>query len=204
MRAVATGARRPEFVCCPMRAIRSRTRAFLGLPAVDDEDAMKRPRAVPWLAAPVAFVVALAVLVAIGVALQAALHGRDSWQVNAPAIAGLTAILLLAPSSPTQPRARNAWGAAIVGLAVVGGGYRTSTAHHVPGTAYGAVAFLVVAGGAVAGCLAFTGLTHVTHWTASVPAGSTTDTADNADGEPGGDAPEAAAPGVVDASSAQS
>jgi len=186
-----------------MNATRSRTRAFLGLPDVDDAAAMKRPRAVPWLAAPAAFVVALAVVVAIGVALQTTLHGRDNWQVNAPAIAGLTAILLLAPSSPTQPKARNAWVAAIAGLAVVGGGYSIPVAHHVPGTAYGAAAFLVVAGCAVAGCVAFTALTHVNNWTAAALAGSTTDAGENADGGPSGDAPDAAATDVVDASSAQ-
>jgi hypothetical protein len=165
---------------------------------------MTRPRAVPWLAAPAAFVVALAVVVAIGVALQAALHGRDNWQVNAPAIAGLTAILLLAPSSPTQPKARNAWVAAIAGLAVVAGGYSIPTAHHAPGTAYSSVAFLIAAGGAVGGCVAFTALTRVNNWTAAEPAGSISDAGENADGGPGGDAPDVAAPDVVDGSSGQS
>jgi protein-S-isoprenylcysteine O-methyltransferase Ste14 len=175
-----------------MSAIRWRARAFLGLPALDDPAAMKQPRAVPWLAAPAAFVVALAVLVAIGVAMQKALNGRDNWQVNAPAIAGLTAILLLAPSSPTQPKARNALVAAIVGLAVVGGGFGVAVAGHEPGTTYSATAFLIVTVGALAGCVEFTALTHVDRWTVATRAGSTADAVGKADGGASGDAAVAA------------
>jgi hypothetical protein len=172
-----------------MNAVRSGTRAFLGLPAVDDAVAMKQPRAVPWLAAPVAFMAILLVLAGLGVALEAILPGRDNWPVNAPAIAGLTAILLLAPSSPTQPKARNAWLAAVVGVAVVGVGYRIPTAHHAPATAYSCIAFLIAGGGALAGCVAFTALTRVDSWTATTPAGTTADPQENPDrGSGGGDA----------------
>jgi len=149
---------------------------------------MKQPRVVPWLAAPAAFVLALAALVAIGVALQKALYGRDNWQINAPAIAGLTAILLLAPSSPTQPKARNAVLAAIVGLAVVWGGYGVAVAGHEPGTTYSATAFLIVAVGAIAGCVEFTALTHVDRWTVSTRAGSIAGALGKADGGASGDA----------------
>ena len=134
---------------------------------------MKQPRAVPWLAAPAAFVLALAVLVGVGVALQMGLSGRNNWQVNAPAIAGLTAILLLAPSSPTQPKARNSLVAAIVGLAIVGGGFVVAVAWHKPGTTYSATAFLMVTVGALAGCVEFTALTHVDRWTVTTRTGST-------------------------------
>jgi len=47
----------------PMSPVRRRARAFLGLPALDDPDAMERPRVVPWLAAPAAFALALGALV---------------------------------------------------------------------------------------------------------------------------------------------
>jgi hypothetical protein len=156
-----------------MSAIRSRARAFLGLPATDDPAAMKQPRAVPWLAAPAAFVVGLAGLVAIGVALEKAMNGRDNWQINAPTIAGLTAILLLAPSSPTQPKARNALVASIVGLIVMGGGVGVAVAWHAPGTTYSATAFLIVTIAALAGCVEFTVFTHVDRWTVATQADST-------------------------------
>jgi len=151
-------------------AIRRRTRAFLGLPAPEDTEALTRPRVVPWLAAPAAFVVALLGLVAIGVAVQQVLPGRDNWQVNAPAIAGLTAILLLAPSSPTQPRARNAVVAAIAGLAIAGAGYAAAVAGHQSDTTYSATAFLVVAVAALAGCVQFTALTRVERWSVTARA----------------------------------
>jgi hypothetical protein len=148
-----------------MSGIRRRTRAFLGLPALDDPAALTQPRTVPWLAAPAVFALALPMLVALGVAVEKALNGRNNWQVNAPAIAGLTAILLLAPSSPTQPRARNALVAAIVGLAVVGGGFGLAVAGHEPGTTYRATAFLIATAGTLAGCVVFAGITHVDRWT---------------------------------------
>ncbi|GIH14301.1 hypothetical protein Raf01_24730 [Rugosimonospora africana] len=155
-----------------MSAIRRHGRAFLGLPALDDPAAMKRLRVVPWLATPAAFAVALVGWTAIGIALQRALSGSDNWQVNAPAIAGLTAILLLAPSSPTQPKARNAWLAAIVGLAVVGAAFGIASAGHDQGTAYSATAFVVVALGALAGCVVFTALTRVERWSVAAQADS--------------------------------
>lgn len=161
-----------------MSTIRRRGRAFLGLPALDDPAAMKRLRVVPWLAAPAAFVCALAVWTAVGIALQRFLDGPDDWQVNAPALSGLTAILLLAPSSPTQPKARNAWLAAIVGLAVVGGGLGAAAAGHEEGTAYGAAAFAVATAGALAGCVGFTALTRVDRWSTIAQAGSATGTAE--------------------------
>jgi hypothetical protein len=95
---------------------------------------MTQPRVVPWLAAPAAFVLSLVVLVAIGVGLQKALNGRDDWQINSLAIAGLTAILLLALSSPARPKTRNALISSIVGLAIVGGGFGVTVAGHQPGT----------------------------------------------------------------------
>ena len=147
-----------------MSAIRRRGRAFLGLPALDDPAAMRELRAVPWRAAPAAFAVVLGVLVALGVALEQATPGQDNWQVNAPAIAGLTAILLLAPSSPTQPKARNAYVAAIVGLAIVGAGFGVAVAGHEPHTAYDTTAFVIVTVAALAGCLEFTALTRVKRW----------------------------------------
>jgi hypothetical protein len=156
-----------------MGAIRSAGRAFLGLPDLGDPAPMTEPRIIPWRAAPAAFAVALAGLILTGLALQTALNGRDNWQVNAPAIAGLTTILLLASSSPTQPRARNAVVAATVGLAVVGGAFTVAIARQEPGTAYGVGAFLIATVGALAGCLEFTALTHVDRWTVSTPAGST-------------------------------
>jgi hypothetical protein len=163
---------------------------------------MKQPRAVPWLAAPTAFVLALAALVALGVALEKALNGRNNWQVNAPAIAGLTVILLLAPSSPTQPKARNALVAAIVGLAFVAGGFGVAVAGHKPGTPYGATAFLIVAVGALAGCAEFTALTHVNRWTVAAQTDSTAGSVGEADGGAGGDATAADATDAADASSA--
>jgi hypothetical protein len=185
-----------------MSAIRWRARAFLGLPALDDPVAMKQPRAVPWLAAPAAFVLALAVLVAIGVALQKALNGPNNWQINAPAIAGLTAILLLAPSSPTQPKARNALVASIVGLAIVGGGFGLAVAGHEPGTTYSATAFLIVTVGALAGCVEFTALTHVDRWAVATRAGSTAGAVAKADSGASGDATDADAAVAADAPSA--
>jgi hypothetical protein len=183
-----------------MSAIRRRARTFLGLPALDDPAAMKQPRVVPWLAAPAGFGLALAALIAIGVALQKALHARDNWQVNAPAIAGLTAILLLAPSSPTQPKARNAMVAAIVGLAIVSGGFAVAVAGHQPGTTYTATAFLIATVGALAGCVEFTALTHIERWTATAqndstagserrPAGAVSDDVADADAANATDAP---------------
>lgn len=183
-----------------MSAIRRRTRAFLGLPAPDDATAMKRPRVVPWLAAPAAFAVALGALVALGAALETALNGQDNWQVNAPAIAGLTAVLLLAPSSPTQPRARNAWVAAIVGLAVVGAGYGVAVVMHEPGTTYSPAAFLTGTAGALAGCVAFAALTRVNTWTVAMPATSAAEVA--ADSTASGDPTSAGATEDADASPA--
>jgi len=148
-----------------LSTIRWRARAFLGLPALDDPAAMTRPRVVPWLAAPAAFALALGVLVGLGAGLEAAVDGRDNWQVNAPAIAGLTAILLLAPSSPTQPKARNALVAAVVGLAIVAAAFGVAVAVRKPDTAYGVTAFLIVTFGALAGCVEFTALTRVKRWT---------------------------------------
>src|SRR6185369_10145692 len=129
--------RRAERGDVGMTASPSRVRAFLGLPALDDPVAMTQPRAIPWRAAPAAFGVALAVLTAIGIAVQEVWNGRDNWQVNSPAIAGLTAILLLAPSSPTQPRARHAITSAIVGLAIIGAAYLVAIARQDAGTGYG-------------------------------------------------------------------
>lgn len=185
-----------------MNAIHSRARAFLGLPALDDPAAMKQPRAVPWLAAPAAFTLALAVLVAIGVALQKAMNGNDNWQINAPTIAGLTAILLLAPSSPTQPKARNALIASIVGLAVTGGGVGVAVAWHATGTTYGATAFLIVTVAALAGCVEFTVLTHVDRWTLATQAESTAGTLGKADDGASRDASDTDAAFAVDAQSA--
>jgi hypothetical protein len=147
-----------------MSAIRWRARAFLGLPPLDDPAAMKEPRRVPWRAAPTAFALALGVLVALGVTLEKTLDGRDNWQVNAPAIAALTAILLLAPSSSTQPKARNAYVAAIVGLAIAGAGFGVAVAGHQPDTAYDTTAFVIVTVAALAGCFEFTALTRVKRW----------------------------------------
>ncbi|HEY2671619.1 MAG TPA: hypothetical protein VGJ07_14770 [Rugosimonospora sp.] len=182
-----------------MSAIRRRTRAFLGLPALDDPAATTRLRVVPWLAAPAAFVVALAVFVAFGVALQRVLDGRDNWQVNSPAIAGLTAILLLAPSSPTQAKARNALVAAILGLAIVGGGFGVAVAGHTPGTTYSATAFLIVTVAALAGCVAFTALTRVQRWTVATQAGSAAGAVRKADDGASGEATDADATDAVDA-----
>jgi hypothetical protein len=182
-----------------MSAIRRRARTFLGLPALDDPGATKRPRIVPWLAAPAVFGLALAVLIAIGVALQKALHSRDNWQVNAPAIAALTTILLLAPSSPTQPRARNALVAAIVGLAVVSGGYALAVAGHQPGTTYTATAFLIAAVGALAGCVEFTALTHIDRWSAAAHNGSTAGSKRRTAGAVSEDAADADATDATDA-----
>jgi hypothetical protein len=185
-----------------MSAIRRRARAFLGLPALDDPTAMKRPRTVPWLAAPVVFVLALPVLVAIGVALQKALNGRNNWQVSAPAIAGLTAILLLAPSSSTQPKARNALVAAIVGLAVVAGGYGVAVAGHEPGTTYSATGFLIATAGALAGCVGFAAVTHVDGWTTATRGGAAAGTMENADGGASVDDTDADATDTAEAPSA--
>lgn len=157
-----------------MTAVRRRARAFLGLPALDDPDAMKRPRVVPWPAAPAAFALALGALVAVGLILEQVFPSPDNWQVNAPAIAGLTAILLLAPSSSTQPRARNAYVAAVAGLAVVGAGFGVAVAGHTSGSGYGATAFLIVTAAALAGCVQFTALTRVERWSMSARAGSST------------------------------
>ena len=148
-----------------MTASPSRVRAFLGLPALDDPAAMTQPRAIPWRAAPAAFAVALVVLAATGIAVQEVWNGRDNWQVNSPAIAGLTAILLLAPSSPTQPRARHAMTSAIVGLAVIGAAYVVAIARQDSGTGYGAAAFIITTIGALAGCAEFTFLTRAERWT---------------------------------------
>src|SRR5262245_4826153 len=126
-----------------MSTNRSRVREFLGLPALDDPVAMTRPRAVPWRAAPAAFAAALTALVVIGVAVQAVWHRHDNWQVNSPAIAGLTAILLLAPSSPTQPRARHAMTSAFVGLAIIGAAYGVAVARQESGSGYGVAAFVI-------------------------------------------------------------
>jgi hypothetical protein len=167
-----------------MSAIRRRARAFLGLPALDDPAAMEQPRVVPWLAAPAAFALALAALVVLGVVVEEFLPGRDNWQVNAPAIAGLTAILLLAPSSSTQPRARNAYVAAVVGLAIVGAGFGVAVAGHSSGTAYDATAFVVVTVAALAGCVQFTALTRVERWSMSTRAGSSTSATMGADRTP--------------------
>lgn len=185
-----------------MSAIRSRARALLGLPALDDPVAMQRPRAVPRLAAPAAFVVALAVLVTIGVALQEALHGRDNWQINAPAIAGLTAILLLGPSSPTQPKARNAVLASIVGLAIAGGGFGVAVAVHEPGATYGATAFLIVTVGALAGCVEFAALTRVNRWTVATLADPAPSAVGKPDDVPAGEPPDADTAVVADPPSA--
>jgi hypothetical protein len=179
-----------------MSALSRRARAFLGLPALDDPAATTRLRIVPWRAAPAAFVVALAVLSAVGAGLQRVLHGRDNWQVNAPAIAGLTAILLLAPSSPTQARARNAWAAALVGLAVVAGGFAVAAAGHKTGTAYGARAFAIATAGALAGSLGFTALTRVDRWSAVSQAGSVTGAPRHAPEPGGGERPATASPTV--------
>jgi hypothetical protein len=160
---------------------------------------MKRPRAVPWLAAPATFALALVVLVAIGVALQKAFHGRDNWQVNAPSIAGLTAILLLAPSSSTQPKARNALVAAVGGLAVVAGGFGVTVAGHEPDTTYSAMAFVIVAVGAIAGCLVFTALTHVEGWTMAARTGSTAAAVGKPHGAAGDNATDANATTANDA-----
>jgi hypothetical protein len=180
-----------------MSALSRRARAFLGLPALDDPAATTRLRIVPWHAAPAVFVVALAVLSAVGAGLQHVLHGRDNWQVNAPAIAGLTAILLLAPSSPTQARARNAWAAALVGLAVVAGGFGVAAAGHETGTAYGAGAFAIATAGALAGSLGFTALTRVDRWSAVSQAGSVTGDPGRAP-EPGGGERPATASSTAD------
>jgi hypothetical protein len=142
--------------------------------------------------------------VVIGVALQRALNGRDNWQVNAPAIAALTTILLLAPSSPTQPKARNALVAAIVGLAIVSGGYAVAVAGHQPGTTYSATAFLIATVGALAGCVEFTALTHVDRWTVATSAGSTAGSDGKADGGPSDDTTDADATDAADAPSADS
>lgn len=185
-----------------MSAIRRRARAFLGLPALDDPDAMKRPRTVPWLAAPVAALLALPVLVAIGVALQKILNGRNNWQVNAPAIAGLTAILLLAPSSPTQPKARNALVAAIAGLVIVGGGYGVAVAGHEPGTTYSATAFLIATAGALAGCVQFAAITHIERWSTATGGGASAGATGRADGGAGGDTTDAGGTDAAEAPSA--
>jgi hypothetical protein len=126
------------------------------------------------------------------VALQKALNGRNNWQINAPAIAGLTAILLLAPSSPTQPKARNALVAAIAGLAIVGGGFGVAAAGHEPGTTYGAPAFLIVTAGALAGCVGFAAVTHVERWTTATRGGSSAGAMGKADGGDTTDATDAA------------
>lgn len=153
-----------------MSAIRRRTRAVLGLPALDDPDALTRPRTVPWHAAPLTFAVALVFLVAFGVAIQKGFGDRTNWQVNAPAIAGLIAILSLAPASPRQAKARNALLAAIIGLLVGWGSFAAALVGHTHGTAYNTVAFGIVTGGALAGCLAFTAITHVGRTAAPVMA----------------------------------
>jgi hypothetical protein len=181
-----------------MSAIRRRGRAFLGLPSLDDPNAVQRPRTVPWLAAPVVFVLALPVLVAIGVAVEKALGGRNNWQVNAPAIAGLTVILLLAPSSSTQPRARNAFVAAVVGLAVVAVGYGVAVAGHDPATTYGATAFLLATAGALAGCVGFTAITHVDGWTTATRGGASAGATKKADGGARDDTTDADATGTAE------
>jgi hypothetical protein len=185
-----------------MKAIRSRARAFLGLPALDDPAATRQPRVVPWRAAPAAFALALALLVALGFALERALGGRDNWQVNAPAIAGLTAILLLAPSSSTQAKARNALVAAVVGLTIVGAGFGVAVARHKPDTAYGTTAFLIVTIGALVGCVEFTVLTHVDRWTLAARQGSTVGAVRTTNGAATGDATDADAAAAADAPSA--
>ena len=144
-----------------MSAIRQRTRAVLGLPALDDPHALARPRSVPWHAAVLTFAVALVFLIAFGVAIQKGFGDRTNWQVNAPAIAGLIAILSLAPASPKQAKARNALLAGIVGLVIVWGGFAAALVGHTHGTTYNAMAFGIVTGGAIVGCLAFTAITHV-------------------------------------------
>jgi len=144
-----------------MSAIRRRTRAVLGLPALDDPDALARPRTVPWHAAVLTFAVAMVLLIAFGVAIQKGFGDRTNWQVNAPAIAGLIAILSLAPPSPRQAKARNALLAAIVGLVIGWGSFAAALIGHTHGTTYNAMAFGIVTGGAIVGCLAFTAITHV-------------------------------------------
>jgi hypothetical protein len=100
------------------------------------------------------------------------LNHRNNWQVNAPAISGLTVILLLAPSSPTQPKAHHALVASIAGLSVLAAGYGIAVNGHPPGTPYNAAAFLIVTAAAFAGCIEFTALTHLGHWTGTTRATS--------------------------------